>query len=109
VGAEPIPIDGTRVAWVSEQMRTLKALELVLQASLPRGHARMRRFYDAVGPHIAGRLHSQWRADVVYVALKPCEWSARAALAVIGVRADQIDRLYAPSTCETTAFARRDA
>jgi hypothetical protein len=97
VGSRQILVDGSRVVWVNGQMQSLKALELVVQACTPRLHRLLRRLYNVVGPRVARRRNSKWRADLAYLALKPCEWIARCGLTMLGIRAEQIACLYAPA------------
>jgi hypothetical protein len=112
VGSQPVQLDAVRVTWVNGQMRTFKAFELAMRTTWPRGHAAVRRLYDTIGPRLARPLNAKWCADVVYVALKPCEWIARIILAILGVQAAQIARLYsqasdAPRETPVEASSRR--
>jgi hypothetical protein len=65
---------------VNDQLRVLKAGEVVIKALWPRGHAVMRRVYDAVGPRLAARVTNPYAADVAYLLLKLCELPATVAL-----------------------------
>lgn len=60
---------------VSNQMRRLKAVELILRHTSPRTHHACRAIYDRTGPALAARLDHPWLADVAYLSLKPLEWS----------------------------------
>ncbi|MEE8453128.1 MAG: DUF6688 family protein [Thermoguttaceae bacterium] len=60
---------------VSDQMRRLKAIELILRYTSPRLHRTCRAIYDRIGPALAARLVHPWLADVAYLSLKPLEWS----------------------------------
>jgi hypothetical protein len=67
-------------AIVNDQLRYLKAAELMLCCAAPRLHRGVRRVYDAVGPRVAARIKHPLIADAAYVSLKPCEWVARLVL-----------------------------
>ncbi len=83
---------------VNNQLRTLKAGELALRVLSPRGHRLARCVYDRLGPLAARRLANPYLADLVYVALKPAEWSSFLILAwFLGRHRNAIDRLY-PTT-----------
>jgi len=82
-----ILLDGGRMP-VNDQMRFLKAGELLLQAASPVCHRLVRVVYDRIGPVLARMLFCAVLADVAYLVLKPVEWMSRAALsAVLGRRA----------------------
>lgn len=44
------------------------------QSHSPRSHRGFRAVYNLIGPHLAARITSPWRADVVFLALSPLEW-----------------------------------
>ena len=76
-------------------MRYLKAFELVWARVAPRGHRLCRRCYDRLGPAAAAMLVHPLAADLAYAALKPAEWTARAALAALVPRGgERARRLY---------------
>jgi hypothetical protein len=86
--------DGTTCR-VNDQLRTLKAFELLLVASSPGFHRRCRWAYDRVGPRAAALLCHPLLADAGYFLLKPPEWFARACLAVaIPGRMQLVRELY---------------
>ena len=62
---------------VSDQMRRLKAVELVLRHTSPRLHRTCRTIYDRTGPALAAKLVHPWLADIAYLSLKPLEWLRR--------------------------------
>jgi hypothetical protein len=68
---------------VNDQLRYLKAGELVFRAGLPRVHGFVRGVYDFVGPLVARCFFCSVVADVVYVSLKPAEWFCRLGLRVV--------------------------
>jgi hypothetical protein len=73
--------DGTTCR-VSDQLRTLKAFELLLVAISPGFHRRCRWVYNRIGPRAAALLCHPLLADAGYFLLKPPEWFARVCLAV---------------------------
>ncbi|MGO8690269.1 MAG: DUF6688 family protein [Thermoguttaceae bacterium] len=86
--------DGTPCR-VNDQLRRLKAFELLLASVSPAGHRALRRVYDRVGPPLAALLARPLAADAAYVALKPVEWLARLTLRlVLGGQAELIGKLY---------------
>ena len=48
--------------------------ERAWQSRSPRTHRAFRTIYNSLGPHLAARITSPWRADLVFLALKPLEW-----------------------------------
>ncbi len=68
---------------VNDQLRRLKALELLLASVSPRCHRRCRWLYDRLGPRFAALLVHPLMADLGYLALKPAEWLAWACLQVV--------------------------
>jgi hypothetical protein len=68
---------------VNDQMRFLKAGELLLTSVSPSAHRACRWVYDRVGPLLAAALVHPVLADVAYLLLKPPEWLCRMALALV--------------------------
>jgi hypothetical protein len=66
---------------VNDQLRVLKAFELLLAGISPRSHRACRWIYDRLGPRLAAMLVHPALADVGYFALKPVEW-----IALVGLR-----------------------
>jgi hypothetical protein len=66
---------------VNRQLATFWQFEDAWQAGAPRSHAAFRRVYNRIGSRIARRIVSPWTADVVFLALKPAEWTCRQLLA----------------------------
>jgi hypothetical protein len=80
---------------VNDQLRTLKAFELLLLALSPAAHRVLRRVYNCIGPRLAAALFHPLAADAAYFALKPIEWSARFLLRIVlGKHVALIARLY---------------
>jgi hypothetical protein len=81
-------------AWpINRQLLRLKGLELLLKASMPKLHLRLRRLYDAVGPVVARRISNPWIADGVYLLLKPAEFFAGLVLRMLRLSTNQVERL----------------
>lgn len=86
--------DGS-VRRVNDQLRALKAFELLLVSISPKAHRRFRRAYNWLGPRVAARLTHPLAADVAYLAIKPLEWTATACLRLaIPGQAGLIRELY---------------
>jgi hypothetical protein len=80
---------------VNDQLRTLKALEILILSLSPAAHRGLRKVYDCVGPRLAAALVHPLAADAGYFALKPIEWPARLLLCVVlHKRVALIARLY---------------
>ena len=71
---------------LNDQLRVLKAFELLLASFSPKGHLACRWIYDRLGPRFAAMLIHPLLADIGYFALKPveclalvvCAWRYRA-------------------------------
>lgn len=68
---------------VNDQMRFLRAAELMLHCVWPSAQRAIRRAYDRVGPPLAGLIVHPLMADAAYLLIKPFEWAARVFLRVI--------------------------
>jgi hypothetical protein len=80
---------------VNDQLRILKAFELLLLSLSPVTHSALRKVYNRVGPRLAASLVHPLAADAAYFVLKPFEWFARFVLRlVLGKRTALIARLY---------------
>ncbi len=80
---------------VNDQLRVLKAFELLLASISPRGHLACRWIYDRLGPRLAAMLVHPLFADAAYFVLKPVEWAALACLRLaIPGKMELIYRLY---------------
>ncbi|WP_425401032.1 DUF6688 family protein [Aeoliella sp.] len=80
---------------VTRQLQLLKALEVLLHATVPQLHRPLRRLYNRVGPQVARRIRFAWLADVVYLAMKPAEWIAWLVVRVVaGVPRSSVRRVY---------------
>ena len=109
VGAEEYAAPSGKVYRVNDQVRYLKAAELLLAALSPPAHRTCRRVYDRIGPVLAARLAHPLLADAAYLSLKPAEWLCRAGLTLLlPDRGQSIRGLYRPdsdrsSTCPAAA------
>jgi len=98
-GATPIQLPDGSTLPLTRQLQTLKAGELAIRTASPALHRALRRGYDTLGPRLASRLTSPWRADAAYLTLLPIAWLTRGVLRLLAPGATrQIDRLYRPST-----------
>jgi hypothetical protein len=79
VKSELIQMQGG-IARVSPQLRYFKCAELALMTLFPSVHQICRWMYDRVGSRLARFVRCAFVADIVYVSLKPAEWSARFVL-----------------------------
>jgi hypothetical protein len=70
----------------NQQLITFWRLEALWQSRAPRSHAGFRRIYNRIGPVLARRINSPWRADAVCATLKPLERAARLVLKFTPVR-----------------------
>jgi len=64
----------------TRQLHTLWRFEALWARRAPQGHAAFRRLYNQVGPRMAARITTPFRADLAYLALKPVEVLARVVL-----------------------------
>ena len=62
---------------VNCQLLTFWQFEAAWQQRAPRAHRLFRRAYNRLGPVVAARVQSPFAADLVYLLLKPLEWSVR--------------------------------
>jgi hypothetical protein len=86
--------DGTAYR-VNDQLRRLKAFELLLASLSPACHRALRRCYDCLGPRLAAFLTDPIAADAAYIGLKPAEWLARLCLcAALPGQATLVGKLY---------------
>lgn len=83
VRARAAQLAAGRYMQVNRQLQILKCAELALLAIHPSLHKLLRRMYNVVGKWLARRIQNPFLADVAYLLLKPCEWSAGFALQLI--------------------------
>ncbi len=58
----------------------------------PSLHLLLRRIYDVVGMYLARRIHNPFLADIAYLLLKPCEWTAELLMKIIVPEIDSISK-----------------
>lgn len=61
----------------NHQLIALWNFERLWRGRWPQSHRWFRSLYNRIGPAVARRINSPWKADLVYLALKPVEWLAR--------------------------------
>ena len=59
---------------VNRQLCIANAFEEVIAEKTPRFHRNLRHFYDTYGYPVAKHITNPWRADLVYLLMKPLEW-----------------------------------
>lgn len=59
---------------VNRQLAVANAFEELLQERLPCPHRRVRQFYDTHGYPLSQKITTPFRADLVYLLMKPLEW-----------------------------------
>ena len=69
-------LESGRELTVTRQLLTLRQFEDMWATQWPQSHRHFRTLYNLYGPQIARRIRNPWVADVVYLAIKPLEWSA---------------------------------
>lgn len=83
---------------VNRQLCVANAFEQVLEERLPGFHRHIRRFYDTYGFSLAKRIRSRYLADLIYILMKPLEWSFLAVLYFTDVHPEnRIAIQYMPS------------
>jgi hypothetical protein len=82
---------------VNRQLCVANAFEDVLTERLPRTHRAVRGLYDRCGLPVARHVTTAWRADVVYLVMKPAEWLFLAVLYAVDRHPERrIVRQYLP-------------
>jgi len=82
VKSMPVVIDNGSTAWINAQLRYLKCAEITYMAIFPGGHKILREIYDVLGMPLARIMTQPVPADLMYMLLKPIEWSARIVMRV---------------------------
>lgn len=65
---------------VNRQLAVANAFEELLQERLPHLHRLVRHFYDNHGYPLSQKITTPFRADLVYLLMKPLEWLFAAVL-----------------------------
>lgn len=63
-----------RAVTVNRQLCVANAFEQLLEERTPRLHKAVRGFYDKHGFPVSQLIDKKWKADLVYIAMKPAEW-----------------------------------
>jgi len=74
-----------RMLQANRQLLTFWQFEALWAARAPRSHRAFRRLYNFIGPRIARRISSAWRASLAYICLKPAELFAASVLYIAAV------------------------
>ncbi len=64
---------GTKIV-VNRQLCTANAFEQLIEDKAPRFHKLVRYIYDKYGYPISKHITTKFRADVIYIIMKPLEW-----------------------------------
>lgn len=89
VGPRWIVRRGGEAREANQQLLTLWCLESIWAERLPASHAWFRRWYGKIGPVVARRIGHPLLADVVFVVVKPMEWTARVVLKAVVRKGEQ--------------------
>ncbi|AUX39605.1 uncharacterized protein SOCE26_009990 [Sorangium cellulosum] len=81
---------------VNRQLAVANAFEDLLHERWPRFGRAARRLYDRLGLPVSRYIRGRWLADLIYLAMKPCEWLLYLALVLLdpGPPEARIDRMY---------------
>lgn len=63
-----------RVVVVNRQLCVANAFEQLLEEKTPRLQRAVRSFYDKHGLPLSKLINKKWKADIVYIVMKPLEW-----------------------------------
>lgn len=74
---------------VNRQLAIANAFEELLQQKLPRFHKWVRMFYDRHGYPISKHITTPFRADMIYILMKPLEWIFLTALYALDSHPEQ--------------------
>ena len=68
--------DSGRGGLVNQQLLVMWRFERWLATRFPSFHKRLRWVYNKIGPVVAIQIRYRWQADLVFILLKPIEWTA---------------------------------
>ena len=81
---------------VNRQLMVANAFEELVAEKAPALHKKIRRFYDSHGYPLSKIITSPLRADIVYLLMKPLEWSFAFTLYLFSTNPEErISRQYA--------------
>lgn len=87
---------GEETILVNRQLCIANAFEQLLEEKLPKFHKTIRNFYDKYGYPISRHINSPWRADAIYLIMKPLEWLFLIVLYLFDLEPERrISRQYA--------------
>lgn len=82
---------------VNRQLCVANAFEQMIQERTPRFHRAVRAFYDNYGYPISKHIRTAFAADIVYILMKPLEWTFVIALYMVEEKPeDKIASQYLP-------------
>ncbi len=88
---------------VNRQLCIANAFEQILEEQLPKVHRALRNFYDAYGLPLAQIIRSPYAADMIYIIMKPLEWTFLAIIYLTDVRPEnRIHMQYIPPIRDKT-------
>ena len=88
---------------VNRQLCIANAFEQILEERLPKVHRALRNFYDAYGLPLAQIIRSPYAADMIYIIMKPLEWTFLAIIYLTDVRPEnRIHMQYIPPIRDKT-------
>lgn len=91
---------GNRIT-VNRQLCIANAFEQLLEERMPGLQQRVRRLYDAYGYPLSKHIHTKLQADLVYLLMKPLEWSFLFIIYLIDKKPEErIEGQYLPSERE---------
>ncbi|MCP4411257.1 MAG: hypothetical protein GY808_01600 [Gammaproteobacteria bacterium] len=95
VKSKPVATGDNRTVQINIQVKNFKCAELALMTVFPGGHKICRRLYDCVGTRLAHIVTHPILADMVYVSLKPIEWSFRTIMRIFIPNIDEfVHQIY---------------
>ena len=77
---------------VNQQLLCFWQFEELLTNRFPNFQRFIRQIYNHIGPSVARRIRFRWQADIVYMLLKPIEWTIRGLLMLFSGQSKASDR-----------------
>lgn len=106
VGSWPTAWRNEPAARANRQLVTFKCFELAMLTLSPSLHRSFRRLYDTGGYPVSRFIVHPILSDIVYILLKPAEWSVRLALRLLLPDFDSITRRMYPTTLPRTTLRK---
>ena len=80
---------------VNRQLCIANAFEEVIQEKFPKFHKKVRNIYDTYGYPISKHITTAFKADIIYILMKPLEWIFLIFLYMVDIHPEQrISRQY---------------